>query len=108
MKRYRPSIFQGAQSRDANEPKFTALLDAYHIKYAKGKPGDGFDLLVKISPMELWEIKNPERSPSARKLTEAEKTMQKYCEEHHIPYRVFEYTDQAEKILAEYTERIFR
>lgn len=104
-KQYRPSMFKGAANRDDNEPKITALLDAYQIQYSKGKPGDGYDLSIHIQPMELWEIKNPQQPPAKRKLTEVETLKQEYCRRHGIPYRVIEYSDQAQEILARYNER---
>ena len=99
-------MFKGAANRDDNEPKITAILDAYQIEYSKGKPGDGYDLCIHIHPMELWEVKNPEQSPSSRKLTDAEMTKQAYCQKHGIPYRVIEYSDQAQSWLDRYNERL--
>ena len=87
--------FQGAANRDNNEPLFTAILDRYHIEYEKGTPGAGYDLLVQVQPMELWEIKNPGQPPSKQKLTAAEQSKKKYCAAMGIPYRVLMYTDQA-------------
>ncbi len=98
-KRYRPNIFKGQADRDDNEKDFILVLKAYGVQYAYGKPGDGFDLLVQIQPMELWEIKNPKQPPSKRMLTEAELNKQAYCEMHGIPYRVLTQAEQAETIL---------
>lgn len=106
MARYRPSMFKGAASRDENEPLFIELLQRYRVEYSKGAPGDGYDLLVQIHPMELWEIKNPSRPASGRKLTEAERTKQAYCKAAGIPYRILEYTDQAVDILAAFFRKL--
>ena len=105
MSRYRPSIFRGMADRDDNEPEFVRLLNAYQIQFAYGKPGDGFDLLVEIQPMELWEVKNPKRPKSGRQLTEAEIFKQAYCNERGIPYRVLTDVSEAEKILTEHFEK---
>lgn len=99
MKRYRPSIFKGQADRDENEKDFIKVLNAYQVQYSQGRPGDGYDLLVQIHPMELWEIKNPKQPPSKRQLTEAEIFKQSYCNSRGIPYRVLLYVDGAEKIL---------
>lgn len=95
MKKY----FQKA-NRDKNEPKITQVLDLYHIEYSAGGLGDGYDLLVQLPVMELWEVKNPEVKPSDRQLTDAEKRKQAYCKEMGIPYRVIEYSDQAVDAIA--------
>ena len=97
-------MFKGAANRDDNEPLFTELLDRYRVEYSKGKPGDGYDLLVQIHPMEFWEIKNP--GAGKWKLTEAEKKKQAYCKAAGIPYRVLEYTDQAADVLGEYFSKM--
>ena len=86
--------------RDANEHLFTELLDRYHIEWLQGKPGDGYDLLVLMQPVEMWEIKNPDLKPSARKLTESEQKRKEYCRTVGIPYQVLEYTDQAVDVIA--------
>ena len=93
------SIFKGAANRDDNEPEFAQLLDAYRIQYAQGKPGDGYDLLIQMSPMQLWEIKNPLQPRSKRKLTAAEQAKKEYCEATGIPYYVLEYVDQAQVLI---------
>ena len=95
------SVFRGAATRDDNEPLFTELLDRYHIEYAKGTPGDGYDLCVHFPiTMHLWEIKNPSQPRSKRKLTPAELHKQEYCKTFSIPYHVLEYTDQAVTLIA--------
>ena len=99
------SVFRGAANRDDNEHYFTELLDRYHVQYSKGTPGDGYDLLLQIHPMEFWEVKNPSQPPSKRKLTEAERNKREYCKAAGIPYRVIEYTDQAVDVLRMYFER---
>lgn len=99
MSRYRPHIFKGQADRDENEKDFIKVLKAYQVQYSQGRPGDGYDLLIQIQPMELWEIKNPKQPPSKRQLTEAEIFKQAYCNSHDIPYRVLMYVNDAEKIL---------
>ena len=93
-------LFRGKANRDNNEPAFTALLAHWHIEFSYGNPGDGYDLLVQVAPLELWEIKNPEQSAHDRKLTTAELAKQAYCKERGILYLVFEYTDQAAEHLS--------
>lgn len=104
-KQYRPSMFRGAANRDRNEKGILEIIEVYRIEYSKGKPGDGYDLCLQINPMELWEIKDPEQAPSERKLTECEKAKQAYCLRHGIPYRIIEYRDQAQEILANYNQK---
>jgi len=90
-KRYRPSVF-GVGGRDSNEPHITAVLDRYHVPYVLMPPQAGFDLLVFVSPLECWEVKNPEYKWS---LTKAEKERLDYCKRIGIKYRVIEMMDQA-------------
>lgn len=104
-KQYRPSMFRGAANRDDNEPMFRELLDRWQVQYSQGKPGDGYDLLIQIHPMRLWEIKNNEQPPSAQRLTPAELAKQAYCRSRGIPYDVLRYTDEAVKILTEHFEK---
>ena len=81
--------------RDANEKYIIALLNARNIKYTQLKPGDGSDLLIWISPMEHWEIKDPTQPPSKRTLTDDEKEAQAYCENTGIPYFVIMTVEEA-------------
>lgn len=97
MKQYRPSVF-GAANRDRNEPKITAILDRFSIPYCKMPPQAGFDILVMLSPVELWEIKNPETKWT---LTKAEQERKTYCKRNGITYRVIETIDQAIDSIAE-------
>ena len=101
----RANYFKGAANRDANEPKITAVLDAYHFEYSKGNPGDGYDICLHIQPMRLLEIKNPEQPLSKRKLTDAELAKQAYCKRHGIPYDVIEYSDQIQVICEKYNSK---
>ena len=79
-------------NRDRNERLFTNLLSRCGIDYSYGKPGDGYDLLVQVQPMELWEVKDPSRKWT---LTQAEQKRRAYCKRMGIPYRVIEHVDQA-------------
>lgn len=85
-------------NRDRNEKLITNILDRYHIQYSHGRPGDGYDLLVQIQPMELWEIKD---SAQRWSLTKAEQAKKRYCKEHGIPYRVIETIEQAVDAITE-------
>lgn len=101
-KQYRPSVFRGAANRDKNETTITAVLDRWHVEYSKGKPGDGYDLLVQINPLELWEVKDPSQKWT---LTNHEKAKQAYCRERGIPYRVIQFDTEAEQILMEHFQK---
>ena len=84
--------------RDDNERHITAVLDRYRVRYLRMQPGAGFDLLVMVAPVELWEVKNPDLKWSLTKVEQAAKT---YCRERGIIYRVIETTAQASELLAE-------
>jgi hypothetical protein len=92
-------------SRDTNEPAITEVLRRRHVPYAQLHEGDGADLLIMIAPMELWEVKNGSRSPSKRRLTEAERKAQEYCEDVGIPYVVIETPEDASERLDRYFAR---
>jgi len=89
-----------AWNRDKNEKLFTNLLDRFRIEYTYGKPGDGYDLLVQVQPMELWEVKDPAQKWS---LTKTEQAKREYCKTHGIPYRIVEHLEQAINAIAERT-----
>jgi hypothetical protein len=96
-KRYRPSMFKSGE-RDDNERHITAVLDRYHIRYVKMQPGAGFDILVMVNPLQVWEVKNPEYKWTLTKVEQAAKT---YCRENGIPYRIIETTAQAVEAISE-------
>ncbi len=81
--------------RDANEPEILLLLHSAGVPFIQLHEGDGADLLTLLSPVEFWEIKNPEQDPGKRRLTEAERRLMTYCHEHDIPYRVIETVEEA-------------
>ena len=91
--------------RDANEKFIIALLNARNIKYVQFKPGDGADLLVLISPMELWEVKDPAQPPSKRELTDVEKEQMAYCKNTKIPYILIMTVEDAAERLNNYFGR---
>lgn len=95
-KGYRPSVFNQA-SRDRNESKITAILERFHVPYVLQPPQAGFDILVFTSPLECWEVKNPEYKWS---LTKAEKERMDYCKRNGIEYRIIEMIDQAADALS--------
>ena len=90
-KRYRPSVFRSGD-RDDNERHITAVLSRWKVHYIQMPPGAGFDLLVMVNPVELWEVKNPALKWSLTKTEQAAKT---YCRERGIPYRIIETMEQA-------------
>ena len=88
------SLFKSG-ARDLNEGEILALLNARNVRFVMLRPGDGADLLVMISPMELWEVKNPDQPESKRLLTQEERITMAYCLETGIPYHVIETVDDA-------------
>lgn len=90
-KQYRRSMFVSGK-RDSNEGNITAILDRYGVPYCQMPPSAGFDLLVIVSPVEFWEVKNPAVKWS---LTRAEQERKSYCKAHGIPYRIIETMEQA-------------
>jgi len=82
-------------NRDDNEKEIILLLNRRNVKYTQFKPGDGADLLIWISPMEVWEVKNPKQPPSKRQLTNEEKEAMAYCQEIGIPFIVIETLEEA-------------
>lgn len=86
--------------RDANERTITAILDRYGFQYCHMPPTAGFDLLVFIPHVELWEIKN---NGLKWTLTKAEHERKRYCAAHNIPYRVIETMEQAVDAISERT-----
>ena len=93
------------QHRDLNEAGILQILRAMNIRYTQLRPGDGADLLVWISPPELWEIKNPDQPPSKRKLTEDEQEADAYCHEAGITYRVISTEEEATQRINKYFMR---
>jgi hypothetical protein len=96
-KQYRRSMFVSG-NRDRNEKNITAVLDRYGVPYCHMPPSAGFDLLVIVSPVEFWEVKNPEVKWS---LTRAEQERKSYCKAHGIQYRVIETMEQAVDAIVE-------
>lgn len=81
--------------RDDNEPQILEFLKQAGVPFIQLREGDGADLLVLLTPMQFWEVKNPEQDPNKRRLTEAERQRMAYCHEHDIPYHVIETVDEA-------------
>ena len=90
-------VFQKG-SRDSNESSITDVLDRLQIPYVKQSPHAGFDLLVFLSPLECWEVKNPEYKWT---LTKAEHARREYCKHNGIPYRVIEHIEQVVTVIGE-------
>lgn len=84
-------------TRDGNESRIIEIIERFRVPYCKMPPSAGFDLLVCVSPMECWEVKNPSYKWS---LTKAEKQHMDYCKRNDITYRVVEYIDQAADALS--------
>jgi hypothetical protein len=99
------SLFR-AGHRDDNEQPILDLLNARNIRFVLLRPGDGADLLVMISPMELWEVKNPDQVESKRLLTQEERITFAYCLDKKIPYFVIETVEDAAYRLNLYFERM--
>ena len=92
-------------NRDDNEPAILERLKLRNIHYVQLQPGAGADLVVSISPMEYWEIKNPSQPTSKKKLTKAEKELLQYCKDNRIPFVVIETPEDADVRLDKWIER---
>ena len=92
-------------NRDRNETVITEVLRRRHVPYVQLHEDAGADLLVMVAPLELWEVKNDSRPPSARHLTDAELKAQEYCDEIGIPYVVIETPEDASERLDRYFSR---
>jgi hypothetical protein len=90
-KQHRKQIFRKAH-RDDNEPQITAILDRCQIPYCMMPPTAGFDLLVMVSPMEAWEVKNGAYKWT---LTKAEHERKDYCKRNGIKYRIIQTIEEA-------------
>lgn len=88
-------------SRDRNEPSITELLRLRQVKYTYLHEGDGADLLIWVTPMEVWEVKDPAQPKSKRELTPVERDAQEYCATVGIPFVVMESVEQANDRLNE-------
>lgn len=88
-----------AGSRDHNEPEILAVIRQYGIDYLLMPEGMGFDVLLFLSPLHCVEIKNPERPPSARKLTPVEQARKDVCDGLGIPYRVIETPEEMAELI---------
>lgn len=87
-------------SRDHNEHLFTELLRRAGVRYNLAPEGHGLDIYVfTTGGIQCWEIKNPDVSPSDRRLTKREEDTKKECEALGIPYYVFEEPEEAAKVL---------
>lgn len=85
-------------NRDRNEKEITALLSRVRVPYCLMPLEAGFDILVFVPHVELWEIKNPTRKWT---LTKAEHEKKSFCRIHNIPYRIIETAQQAADAISE-------
>ena len=92
--------------RDANEQAILDLLNARNVRFTMLGPGDGADLIVKIHPMVMVEIKNPQQPESKQALTECEQDERAYCTATGIPYAVVKTVDDMNKIINDYFARM--
>lgn len=86
-------------NRDDNEPEFTLFLRTAQIKYALMPAGVGADILIELAPMFFVEVKNPDRPPSKRALTDEEKALQAHCIQEGIGYHVLEHVEALVEIV---------